>query len=143
VESIYDWTWEQVHSDGTKPLKGALAALTTGTGDCEERTSLFVAMCRLKKIPARSVWIEKHTYPEFYLQDDLGNGHWIPCESLGERKFGGVGHYAPILQKGDSFRMSQQEQPQRYVAPTVSGMLSPGDGQPVIREIREKLDASE
>lgn len=140
VESIYDWTRERVKSDGTKPLKGALAALVSGTGDCEEISSLFVAMCRLKKIPARCVWIDQHTYPEFYLEDDNGAGHWIPCESLGERNFGGVNHVAPILQKGDNFRMSQKEGPQRYVAPTCSCMLSAGSGQPVIREIREKLD---
>ncbi len=143
VETIYDWTRDKVDSDGTKPLKGALAALVSGTGDCEEISSLFVAMCRLKKIPARCVWIDRHTYPEFYLEDDNGAGHWIPCESLGDRNFGGVEHVAPILQKGDNFRMSQKEGPQRYVAPTCSCMLSAGSGQPVIREIREKVDAGE
>lgn len=143
VETIYDWTRDRVQSDGTKPLKGALAALVTGTGDCEERTSLFVAMCRLKQIPARSVWIDGHTYPEFYLEDDLGNGHWIPCESLGARIFGGVQHVAPLLQKGDNFRMSQKDGPQRYVAPTCSCKLSADSGTPVIREIRERLDGNE
>jgi hypothetical protein len=143
VETIYDWTRDKVHSDGTKPLKGALGALTSGTGDCEERTSLFVAMCRLKQIPARCVWIEGHAYPEFYLLDDRGHGHWIPCESLGGRNFGGMQRDAPILQKGDNFRMTQKSGPQRYVAPTASCMLGPGSGTPVIREIKEKLDAAE
>jgi hypothetical protein len=143
VETIYDWTRDKVHSDGTKPLKGALGALTSGTGDCEERTSLFVAMCRLKQIPARCVWIEGHAYPEFYLLDDRGYGHWIPCESLGARNFGGVQHYAPILQKGDNFRMSQKSGAQRYVAPTASCMLGRGSGTPVIREIRANVNADE
>jgi len=48
-----------------------------------------------------------------------------------------------ILGKGDRFRMSQKEGYQRYVAPTVSCMLSAGSGQPVIREVREKLDGDE
>jgi transglutaminase-like putative cysteine protease len=143
VETIYDWTRGKVHSDGTKPLKGALGALTSGTGDCEERTSLFVAMCRLKKIPARCVWIEGHAYPEFYLLDDRGHGHWIPCESLGGRNFGGIQRYDPILQKGDNFRMSQKSGAQRYVAPTASCMLGPGSGTPVIREIRENVNVDE
>lgn len=143
VETIYDWTRDRVHSDGTKPLKGALGALTSGTGDCEERTSLFVAMCRLRQIPARCVWIEGHAYPEFYLLDDRGHGHWIPCESLGGRDFGGIQRYAPILQKGDNFRMSQKSGAQRYVAPTASCMLGPGSGTPVIREIREELKAED
>ena len=49
------------------PLKGALAALRDGTGDCEEITSLFIAICRAADIPARSVWVPGHCYPEFYL----------------------------------------------------------------------------
>jgi hypothetical protein len=139
IEKIYDWTRDKVKHDGTKPLKGALEALMSGTGDCEERTSLFVAMCRLKKIPARSVWIQGHAYPEFYLEDTAGNGHWIPCESLGDRNFGGVDRYDLLLQKGDNFRISQRPDPQRYVSPTASGMLGAGSGQPVLREIREQL----
>ena len=139
IEKIYDWTRDKVKHDGTKPLKGALEALMSETGDCEERTSLFVAMCRLKKIPARSVWIQGHAYPEFYLEDSAGNGHWIPCESLGDRNFGGIDRYDLLLQKGDNFRVSQRPDPQRYVSPTASGMLGAGSGQPVLREIREQV----
>lgn len=140
VETIYDWSRSKVKHDGTKPLKGALQALTSGTGDCEEITSLFIAMCRLKGIPARSVWIERHTYPEFYLEDRAGQGYWFPCQSLGTRSFGGITHYELLWQKGDKFRMSQKPGLQRYVTPTISGTIGPGGGQPVLREIREVLE---
>ena len=77
VETIYDWVREKVkYKNG--PLKGALAALGDGTGDCEELTSLFIAICRAGNIPARTVWVEGHCYPEFYLLDDKGEGHWFP-----------------------------------------------------------------
>lgn|GEM_PF-2176470 len=140
VESIYDWTWDAITPSGTRPLKGALDALTSGTGDCEERTSLFVAMCRLNNIPARSVWIPGHTYPEFYLEDTQGKGHWIPCESLGAKLFGTMPTYSLILQKGDNFRMTQKRGPQRYVTATLTGTVGPRDGQPVLREIREPVN---
>lgn len=138
VETIYDWTRAKVKADGTQSLKGALHALETGRGDCEERTSLFVAMCRLKGIPARSVWIRGHAYPEFHLIDQEGLGVWIPCESLGGRAFGKMKRYKLIMQKGDNFRIRQQKQPQRYVTPTASGF---GDGQAALREIFEQAPA--
>lgn len=140
VRTIYDWTRERVKWDGTKPLKGALQALEGGNGDCEEITSLFVAMCRLKGIPARSVWVDGHAYPEFYLEDAAGHGLWIPCESLGAERFGGMNRYQLLLQKGDNFRMAQKSGPQRYVTPTISGSVARGGTQPTLREIRENVE---
>lgn len=143
VETIYDWTRARIsHYDGTRPLQGALRGLETGSGDCEEITSLFVAMCRLRGIPARSVWVEGHTYPEFYLEDAEGNGIWIPSESLGDRVFGGMPSYRLLLQKGDRFTMAQKRGPQRYVAPTISGNVDRDGAQPILREILEIEEVS-
>ena len=103
VEAIYDWVRERVkYQKG--PIKGALAGLNDGTGDCEEMTSLFIAICRINDIPARTVWVPDHCYPEFYLLDEEGNGHWFPCQAAGSRAFGGIPEVRPILQKGDNFR---------------------------------------
>ena len=56
TEKFYDWVRENVkYENGT--LKGALAALQDKTGDCEELTSLFIALCRVHGIPARTVWV--------------------------------------------------------------------------------------
>lgn len=120
VESIYDLSREKVQYKFDVKLKGALAALEDGYGDCEELTSLFVAMCRVNKIPARCVWIPGHCYPEFYLQDARGKGHWFPCQAAGDKQFGSMTESRPILQKGDSFRVSGKRKPQRYVAPTLT-----------------------
>ena len=82
VEAIYDCARSKVkYQNG--PLKGALQALKDGTGDCEEITSLIIAMCRAINVPARTVWVPGHCYPEFYLQDGEGNGHWFPCQAAG------------------------------------------------------------
>jgi len=135
IERIYDWVWEKVQPSGTKPLEGALSALTTGCGDCEERTSLFVALCRLNGIPARSVWIPGHTYPEFYLEDDQGKGYWFPCESLGTKSFGRMGGHRPVIQKGDNFKMPQYRERQRYVTQTLTGVIPPGAEPPKVQEI--------
>ena len=133
VEAIYDWVRENVeYKEG--PLKGALAAMKDGTGDCEELTSLFIALCRASGIPARTVWVPGHCYPEFYLEDDEGQGHWFPCQAAGSRAFGGIPEQRPILQKGDNFRppYSTRER-QRYLAEHLTG----AGGRPKVRFIRQ------
>ncbi|QDV57870.1 transglutaminase-like domain-containing protein [Rosistilla oblonga] len=115
VEQIYDWVREHVeYREGD--IKSAVEALDDGHGDCEELTSLFVALCRAKKIPARMVWIPGHCYPEFMLHDPEGVPHWFPCQAAGTRQFGEMDEYKPILQKGDRFKVPEQKALQRYVA---------------------------
>jgi hypothetical protein len=115
VEAIYDWVREKVeYVEGD--IKTASQAMRDGTGDCEELTSLFVAICRASKIPARMVWIPDHCYPEFYLEDAKEAGTWFPCQAAGTRQFGSMDEYRPVLQKGDRFKVPEKRQPVRYVA---------------------------
>lgn len=138
VEAIYDYVRDHVqYQDG--PLKGALAALKDGTGDCEELTSLFIALCRANRIPARTVWVPGHCYPEFYLEDQSGNGHWIPCQAAGTRDFGSLPDTRAILQKGDNFRVPEKKEPQRYVAEFLTVKSIKGTGKPDVRFVREVL----
>ena len=144
VEAIYDWVREKVkYQNG--PLKGALAALKDETGDCEDITSLFIAICRAAGIPARTVWVPGHCYPEFYLEDDQGQGHWFPCQAAGTREFGGITELRPILQKGDNFRppgkgnQRKGNERQRYMAESLTGKPMPGGGKPQVRFIREAV----
>jgi len=137
VEAIYDWVREKVKYKNGK-LKGALAALKDGTGDCEELSSLFIAICRASNIPARTVWVPGHCYSEFYLVDDKGAGHWFPCQSAGKREFGGITEMRPILQKGDNFRPPRgSKERHRYMAESLIGTPMPGGGKPQVRFIRE------
>lgn len=115
VEQIYDYVRENVeYVEGD--VKNASQALRDGAGDCEEMTSLFIALCRNAKVPARMVWIPDHCYPEFYLEDGDGNGHWFPCQAAGTRQFGRMDEYRPVLQKGDRFKVPEKRAPVRYVA---------------------------
>lgn len=115
VEQIYDWVRDHVeYREGE--IKSAVEALDDGYGDCEELTSLFVALCRNKRIPARMVWIPGHCYPEFMLHDAAGSAHWFPCQAAGTRQFGEMDEYKPILQKGDRFKVPEHKTVQRYVA---------------------------
>ena len=140
VEAIYDWVREHVeYKDGK--LKGALAALKDKDGDCEELSSLFIAMCRASKIPARTVWIPGHCYPEFYLEDAEGEGHWFPCQAAGTRAFGSMPEHRPILQKGDNFKVPEvPRKTQRYVAEYLSTQ-SVGGQPPEVKFIRRLLPA--
>lgn len=115
VEAIYDFVRESVAYRESE-LKGAVQALNDGEGDCEAMTSLFIAMCRAAKIPARMVWVTDHCYPEFYLEDAEKNGQWYPCQVAGSRAFGSMPDIRPILQKGDNIRVPEKRGGQRYAA---------------------------
>lgn len=115
VEAIYDWVRDRVAYQ-TCELKGAARALADKQGDVDELASLFVAMCRAQKIPARTVFVQGRCYAEFYLEDDDGKGHWFPCQTAGARSFGAIDELAPILQKGDSYKNPDKpKERQRFV----------------------------
>lgn len=137
VEAIYDWVRENVKYENGE-LKGAIKALKDKTGDCEELSSLIIALCRAQKIPARVVWVPEHCYPEFYLDDAEGNGHWFPCQAAGGRAFGGIPEERPILQKGDNFRDPDRPKERlRYVNEFLTG--KGGGGKPKVNFVREEV----
>lgn len=119
VEAIYDWVREELKYEFAVQQRSCLDALAAGKGDCQEMSALFIAICRARGIPARAVWIPGHTYPEFYLLDEKGEGHWFPCQAAGSRQFGEMNERRPILQKGDRFKISGQKELQPYAQPTI------------------------
>jgi transglutaminase-like putative cysteine protease len=138
VELAYDYVRDKVeYVEGD--LKNASQALKDGTGDCEEMTSLFVAICRNLKVPARVVWIPDHCYPEFYLEDADGNGAWYPCQAAGTRQFGRMEETKPVLQKGDRFKVPEKKSPVRYVSEYFRCDRK-GNGTPNPKFIREQFD---
>jgi transglutaminase-like putative cysteine protease len=115
AHKLFTWTRANVKYKFAEAIKPAVEALQDGEGDCEELSSLFIALCRNRKIPARAVWVPGHTYPEFYLEDANGNGHWYPCQAAGEAPdFGRMPEDRPILQKGDNLKIPGESSPQRY-----------------------------
>ena len=127
VETIYNWVRENIRYEFDTEIQSCLTALDAGHGDCEELSSLFIAICRARGIPARAVWIPEHTYPEFYLEDAEGNGHWFPCQAAGSFAFGHMPEAKPILQKGDKFKVRNHPKPLRYVQPTLKAFgATPG-----------------
>ncbi len=138
VKAIYDWVRANVRYEFDEELQGALTALRAGHGDCEELTSLFIALCRANGIPARSVWIPGHCYPEFYLQTTASQGRWFPCQAAGAEAFGEMREARPILQKGDSFRVPGQAGSKRYVAEVFRAQNAAAS--PRVQWIRKPLD---
>jgi transglutaminase-like putative cysteine protease len=119
VEVIYDWVRDNVEYKFDPEIKSCLTALANRQGDCEELSSLFIALCRARGIPARAVWIPEHTYPEFFLLDANGQGHWFPCQAAGSRAFGYMPEAKPILQKGDKFKVQAEREESRYSKPVL------------------------
>jgi hypothetical protein len=119
-------------------IKPAVEALNDGQGDCEELSSLVIALSRADKIPARSVWVPGHCYPEFYLVDPDGKGHWFPCQAAGEaRQFGSMIEDRPILQKGDNFKVPEERGPQRYVKQFLSAKNAAAN--PEVKFVMERV----
>ena len=98
-----------------------------------------MAICRNLNIPARVVWIPDHCYPEFYLEDANGEGHWYPCQAAGTRQFGRMDETRPVLQKGDRFKVPEKKQPVRYVSEFFRCDRR-GSGSPNPQFIRERID---
>lgn len=117
VKGFWQWTRDNVAFQNGD-FRGALFAIEHQCGDCEEMSALFVSMCRLSNVVARSVWVEGHNYPEFYLIDSHGKGHWIPAQVVGPPWFGEMTEYRPIFQKGDRFYDPFKKQYVRYTPQT-------------------------
>jgi transglutaminase-like putative cysteine protease len=72
----------------TVSLPSAREVLRTRVGDCNEHTTLFVAMARALGIPSRiSVGLVSvhgafyyHAWPEVYLADGRSRGMWLPVD---------------------------------------------------------------
>lgn len=105
------------------PFAGALGGLRAGQGDCEDRSTLFIALCRAAGIPARLVWGPGHAWSEFAMAEPDGSLVWIPADPTKERAPGVVRHQYPILQKGDRFRLPEQPNTlHRYLSPRCTGL---------------------
>jgi hypothetical protein len=116
VEAVYSWVRENIRYKFDAQPHTCQEALDSGHGDCEELSALFIAICRSRGIPARAVWVPGHTYPEFYLADETGKGHWFPCQIAGQsHEFGSMREDRPILQKGDRFKTPVSRKTTRYV----------------------------
>ncbi len=134
VEGICNWVREHVaykHS----PLKGAARALHDKDGDVDELASLFIAMCRAQKIPARTVFMYGQVYAEFYLEDEDGKGHWFPCQAAPGHALGALTDLHPILQKGDNFKNPENpREKQRFVT---EYFTASGRGKPQVKFVSE------
>jgi hypothetical protein len=121
VKALFDWTRATVKQKEGANV-GAAAAIKRQEGNHEDMASVFIALCRAVDVPARTVWVPDHCYPEFYLLDSGGTGHWFPCEVAGEALFGGTNDTRPILEKGDCFRKpTNPRERTRYLAENLTG----------------------
>lgn len=137
--AVFDWVRANVKYEFAEQIKPAVEALRDGQGDCEELSSLVIALCRANKIPARAVWVPGHCYPEFYLIDATGKGHWFPCQAAGGvRQFGSMAEDRPILQKGDNFKVPEERGAQRYVKQFLSAKNAAAN--PTVRFVMEQVE---
>lgn len=154
AESFSDIAWEQVDAAfkyvrenvkyidalKEKPIRGALAAIETGQGDCEDMTALFIAILRNLNIPARTVRVPEHCWAEFYLENAEGNGQWFPAQVAGNEPLGVLTDLRPILQKGDAFNLPESpRETTRYVKELFKGEVKQNGPDPKVQFIQEEV----
>lgn len=136
VEALFDWVRDNVQQIDQQKKPGAMQAFKDKQSNHEGMCFLFVALCRASDVPARTVWVPKYCYPEFYLQDADGNGYWFPSQIAGTRSFGGINENRPIWQKGDNFRLPEAPRdPVRYIPPNLTAKGS----NPQVEFVRKAL----
>lgn len=131
VRQFYDYVHHNVTYENG-PMRGAAAALKEGRGDCEEMTTLFVALCRASSIPARTVWVPSHCYPEFLMKTADREDRWVAVEMTGDFPFGQSPEKRPILQKGDNFRVPGSRGAEHYVKQNLAIRDYKGTAPPVV-----------
>ena len=114
IEDISNWIVENIEERAGES-KGSLDAFLNNAGSGEDRVSLFVAMCRINRVPARMVFVHGTQYAEFYLVDENGKGRWFPCKISGIPEFGAISEPKVILQKGDNYRVPGEKQKLKFV----------------------------
>jgi len=139
VRKFYDFVTTDIAIEGKKVI-GAEKTLKQKKGSPEDRSNLFIALCRANKIPARMVWADEAEYAEFYLQDESGNGRWYPAVLEGKKEFGQMSNPRVIIQKGDNIKVPEKSQQQRFVVEFVTGNVR-GGSQPRVRFLRDVLPA--
>lgn len=123
-----------------KPIRGAIAAIESGKGDCEDMTALFIAIVRNLDIPARTVRVPEHCWAEFYLEDADGNGQWFPAQVAGSEPLGVITDLRPILQKGDAFNLPESSrETTRYVKELFKGEVKQNGPDPKVQFIQEEV----
>ena len=68
------------------------------------------------------------------LIDKNKKAHWFPAVVVGPREFGQLSEPLPILQKGDSIRVPEKKQRQKFVAEFASAK---GAAKPIIKFVRQ------
>lgn len=121
-----------------KPMRGAMAALKTRDGDCEDMSALFIAMCRAIEVPARLVRVPGHCWAEFYLVDDEKEGYWFPAQVAGTEELGSLQDTRVILQKGDNFKLPETPKEESlYVKELFMGSVKENGPDPLHQFIQE------
>ena len=131
TEAIYDWVRENIQAEETA-YHSSQHTLKNLAGSNEDKTFLFVALCRAAKIPSRIVFTTGGAYAEFMLRGpgDDGSLHWFPCDVSGIREFGELSEPKLILQKGDGYKVPEDKKRNKLVVLFVTGKgLSPRIGE--------------
>lgn len=133
IEAIYDWVRDEIDIRSGESRDTA-KVFKERYGCPEDLVGLFVGMCRANKIPARMVWVTGKQYAEFMLIDENKKAHWFPAVLVGPREFGQLSEPLPILQKGDSIRVPEKKQRQKFVAEFAT---CKGTSKPIIKFVRQ------
>lgn len=114
AQIFQQWVWKEI--EGVPGNYTSVdAAIKKRTGDCEERATVFIALCRAAGIPSRLVWVPGHNWAEIGLLDRDGQAHWIPVHTAAYAWFGWTGAHEIVMQKGDNIYIPHRKKKLRLV----------------------------
>jgi len=88
AEKLCLWVFENVKKDFAVSIPSALEVLRVRKGDCNEHTTLFVALARSVGIASKVCiglvykdgYFYYHAWPEVWIGNDLEGGYWLPMD---------------------------------------------------------------
>lgn len=114
AKRFHEWVWDNIKGIPGK-YTSVEEAIKNRKGDCEERATVFIALCRAAGIPSRLVWVPSHNWAEIGLTDHEGKKHWVPVHTAAYSWFGWTGAHEIVLQKGDRVHLTARKQTIRLV----------------------------
>lgn len=88
AEKVCLWVFENLKKDFAVSIPSALEVLRVRKGDCNEHTTLFVALARSLGIPSKICvglvykegYFYYHAWPEVWMGEDWESGYWRPMD---------------------------------------------------------------
>ena len=120
VKNIFIWLKTNTEYDlhyGSQETQSSINTFLCKTGDCDDLSFLYIALCRSLNIPARfirgylldrdsdPITLIPHVWVEVFVGNDIGSNGWIPVECAGTAEITAEIHQNFAVEDVDHLRL--------------------------------------